>query len=476
MMLTSIVIGVRHRSLCLAAALSCVVFAQAALAADPVGDTIKEARQLNRKGENQAAVKLLQDGIDAWRAKSVADDQDANAFYQLARLLAEYSRDEEALLAVDRAIELQPKKAAYVRLRSQLLGYMERYDDSLKAMQSAVELAPKNLNYRDELASQLLDAERYDEAEKLCREVLAQEAGRAKTTISLAVALRHLDRAGEALEPINAVVEKDPDNFNARVMQALVLEDTNSLPKAYEAYQAALRLDPQAQAVISRLVVLAEILKHAADGEKYRAMMREQFELGKTRERYFARDEFRLGDRYSVLGFEYYELTGDQALRYWFDVADLQEDTNFRISLGSYSATNEIARQTGMIDGDERLFHLDLYQGRKHETYGMFRGEPSYAQTRNLVIAILDGDLKPWSASERPAKPGDKVAIELPNFVAPKPPEQSAAKKSIEKPGDQPKHESPKEKVDLKKETPKEVPKLPIEKPATKPAGDPEDD
>ena len=37
--------------------------AASATAADPVAETIKEARRLNRTGENQAAVKLLEEAI-----------------------------------------------------------------------------------------------------------------------------------------------------------------------------------------------------------------------------------------------------------------------------------------------------------------------------------------------------------------------------------------------------------------------------
>ncbi|MBS0210930.1 MAG: tetratricopeptide repeat protein [Planctomycetes bacterium] len=389
--------------------------AEPARAADPVGDTIKEARKLNRQGDNQAAIKLLRETIEEWQVKTESDAKNADAFYQLARLQTEFSHDEDALAAVDRAIELAPKKAAYVRLRSQLLGYMDRPQDALAAMRDAVELAPKNLNFKDELANLLLDAERYEEAEKLCREVLAAEADREKTTIALVVALRHLDRAREALAPIEALCEKEPDSFQGHVMRALVLEDNGDLPKAFEAYETALKLDRQAQVVVSRLVVLSEVLRRPAECDKYRAIMRAWHDEEKIRDHYFARDEFSLGNQYSVMAYEYYELSGDQALRYWFDIADLENDTAFRISLGSYALTNEMARSTGMIKEGERLYHLDLYRGRRHETYGMFVGEPSYGQTHKLVIGVLDGTLKPWSASERAVKPGDGATIEMPN-------------------------------------------------------------
>jgi hypothetical protein len=50
---------------------------------------------------------------------------------------------------------------------------------------------------------------------------------------------------------------------------------------------------------------------------------------------------------------------------------------------------------------DQRLFHLDGYYQWGHATYGMYTTEPSYDETRNLVIAILEKKLDPVSTSTR---------------------------------------------------------------------------
>jgi len=79
-------------------------------------------------------------------------------------------------------------------------------------------------------------------------------------------------------------------------------------------------------------------------------------------------------------------------------------------SLGSYEMTNSVWRETTKPKPKEgeRLFHLDEYFGNGHATYGMMVGEPSYDETRAMVVKILEGKTKPQSSSTvelQPMKP-----------------------------------------------------------------------
>lgn len=106
----------------------------------------------------------------------------------------------------------------------------------------------------------------------------------------------------------------------------------------------------------------------------------------------YCRDQFEVNGK-KVLAFEHFELKGERALRYVFSILNKTEDGEaYRISLGSYNATNAIwrARQNPKPKDDERLFHLDGYFGGIHATYGMFFPEPSYDDIRARVIKILE--------------------------------------------------------------------------------------
>jgi tRNA A37 threonylcarbamoyladenosine biosynthesis protein TsaE len=56
-------------------------------------------------------------------------------------------------------------------------------------------------------------------------------------------------------------------------------------------------------------------------------------------------------------------------------------------------------RRRCKLQQDERLYHLDLYRPKRHETYAFYQGKPSYETVRTNVMSILAGDLKPASST-----------------------------------------------------------------------------
>ena len=129
----------------------------------------------------------------------------------------------------------------------------------------------------------------------------------------------------------------------------------------------------------------------------------------------FCRDQFKAGER-SVMVFEHFELESPRGVKYVFLVLKPdKEEEDYRISLGSYDATNAFFHETGQIqDSGIRLFHLDGYYngGMKHSTFRFFEGLPDYDELKSMIESIIAGDLKPVSGSER-SEDGE-VEITLP--------------------------------------------------------------
>jgi tetratricopeptide (TPR) repeat protein len=123
----------------------------------------------------------------------------------------------------------------------------------------------------------------------------------------------------------------------------------------------------------------------------------------------FCRDQFFHADK-QVFAYEHFDLSGERALRYNFLVFTPGKDTlDFRVSLGSYKTTNDIARELGEIKPGQRLFHLDGYyeNGRAHKTFGFFNTEPTYDTVRSQVLRILDGKARAGSSSRRGGRGGE---------------------------------------------------------------------
>jgi hypothetical protein len=149
--------------------------------------------------------------------------------------------------------------------------------------------------------------------------------------------------------------------------------------------------------------VRAALVRAAQGAQNFAARDAERKELFRLRqsgedpelgqEEYYVRDEFTiLGSLVSAL--EFFELDGDRAVRYVFEVSGPDStEPEYLISLGSYTATNAIwrATQDPQPAEGERLFHLDGYfPDGTHVTFGMHYPEPSYDEVRGRVVGIIE--------------------------------------------------------------------------------------
>ena len=101
-----------------------------------------------------------------------------------------------------------------------------------------------------------------------------------------------------------------------------------------------------------------------------------------------------------VFVLEYFHPEGERMVVYSFQVrAPGAED--YRISLGSYEATNQVGWESGRRPRNVRLYHLDLYRPKFHATYAFYEGQPPYETVRENVMAILDGKVKPMSSTQQ---------------------------------------------------------------------------
>ena len=126
----------------------------------------------------------------------------------------------------------------------------------------------------------------------------------------------------------------------------------------------------------------------------------------------YCRDQFYV-DSNKIMVFEYFELRGEQAVRYSFNVLDGSgKDLIYKLSLGSYEFTTQIAREHGEINKDQRLFHLDAYSLEgEHKTYGFFVDEPDYDSVKVIVLEVIRGK-RGQISSTKPTDEGSEIKIE----------------------------------------------------------------
>lgn len=209
----------------------------------------------------------------------------------------------------------------------------------------------------------------------------------------------------QALAKYEAALKKDPKHTDALYNGGLAAYLAGRFKRAAELWEGSRKLDPGDLKVLAKLVQAWQAL---GDSKKRDAARKELFqrraalpEEERRKEARYCREQFAAGPegaKEQVMVFEYYELAGPRAVRYQFSVVQDGEEVR-RYSLGSYDLTTEYARASGQIGKDERMFHLDGYSGdgRHHQTYGLFRKEPTYEETRAMVVEILEKKRKPSS-------------------------------------------------------------------------------
>jgi tetratricopeptide (TPR) repeat protein len=239
---------------------------------------------------------------------------------------------------------------------------------------------------------------------------LAKDAGRAGDAELRESLVKGGAQSGPAETPENLAVlrqeaERNPQVAEARRAYGQALQNSGDNERAYEQFAALAKLEPQSLIAESKLVQLCETLKKTAERDEHLSKVRQHSEGRRAEQPWFCREQFAVGDKH-VVALEHFELNGPMALRYRFEVQAKKGDKSlFRITLGSYDVTTEVARQLGQIKEDERMYHLDSYAGREHSTFALLGAKPpTYEQTRKLAVEIIEGKRRPISGSTLPEK------------------------------------------------------------------------
>lgn len=187
----------------------------------------------------------------------------------------------------------------------------------------------------------------------------------------------------------------------------------NDYVTAAELWTRLKKIEPDDWQVRAKLIQVFQALEKIVERDRERTELIELWKKGDNKELKkqieFCRERLTAGGR-NVLVFELFEFKGPRGMRYVFSILNDAGKEDYRISLGSYDLTNSVWQETTKPKPKDgvRLFHLDGYFPNGHATYGMFPGEPTYEETRKLVIDILEKKKNPLSSTTRTATPNNE--------------------------------------------------------------------
>lgn len=214
-------------------------------------------------------------------------------------------------------------------------------------------------------------------------------------------------RYAEAFEAYRQALANDPTNPSLLYNTGLTAYLSGKPKDAIAPWSKLKEIEPTDWQVRSKLIQAYDSTGQKKERDEERTALLKLRKESKDKEfrkaKFYCRDQFREGDQ-RILVLEYFELEGDKPIRLSFILITPDgESTQTRYTLGSYDTTNEIAKEYVEKNGKpgDRLFHLDAYKqdGKVHELYEMFIGEPDYDRAKALVREILRGKRKPESST-----------------------------------------------------------------------------
>jgi tetratricopeptide (TPR) repeat protein len=189
-------------------------------------------------GDPNAARKALSKVIDATDA---TPDQKAEAY----SLRSVVQKDKEKQLAdMAKAIELQPNKADYLRLRAQQLYEDDKFDDALADVDSALKVEPDHASTNELRGMILLGLNKYDEALKsfdrsseLVPEAPLPYQHRGEL-------YRQKGDLQKAIEQLSKALELSPENITALLLRAGIYFEQKQTDKAIADIDKAIEIQP----------------------------------------------------------------------------------------------------------------------------------------------------------------------------------------------------------------------------------------
>jgi len=242
------------------------------------------------------------------------------------------------------------------------------------------------------------------------REANANPSDRFDKAFNAANELMDQHKPAEALSRYEEALAIQPNDTSVLFNAGLAAYLSRNFARAADLWKRLKALDPDDWRARSKLIQAYQAMGQIKERDAERAELIESWKSGKNedlaKQSEYCREQFEVNGT-KVMVFEHFEFKGDRPVRYVFSVLSSEGKEDHWYSLGSYETTNQIWHETTnpAPKKEERLFHLDGYFKNGHATYGMMVGEPSYEETRAMVVKIITGEVKPVSSSFQNTSP-----------------------------------------------------------------------
>jgi len=218
----------------------------------------------------QQAILLHQQGRSAeaeslYRKILAQNPRNADALHLLGALELQRRNLTAAIEYFDRAVEIDPNRAAFFSNRGIALQDMNRFDEALLSYERALAISPENPDVLNNRGSALRALRRFDEALSSYDRALAMRPDYAEAHNNRGNVLRDLKRPGDALGSYDSALAIQPGYADARRNRAATLQDLGRHDEALAGFEAVIVLTPHEASAYRDRGMVQQLLKRRAD-------------------------------------------------------------------------------------------------------------------------------------------------------------------------------------------------------------------
>jgi Flp pilus assembly protein TadD len=214
---------------------------RSALESNPVGMTLAQAHL--GLAEVHRANKGLPAATSEFRAYLEAQPDDANARRELAVVLADLGKNDEALAELDRSGSATTEPLSALLLRSRIYYQAKRYDDAIPVLQKAAVLAPSNADIPARLGHVYMEKRDYPDAARTLAAAFQLDPNGNDILGELIAALYFNNSYPAALKEINLLEQRESLPPVALFMRAACYDKLGQAAEALDAYRKFLAVN-----------------------------------------------------------------------------------------------------------------------------------------------------------------------------------------------------------------------------------------
>jgi tetratricopeptide (TPR) repeat protein len=196
---------------------------------------------------------------------SIAERQ-AEAYNEQAVQYFQQGRRQEAIAALQQALQLQPNYADAHGNLGNIYYYQGWHDEAAASYRRAIALKPTSAIFHSNLGNVLAEQQKFQEAETACRAALRLQPADSGSYVNLGNALKGQGKLDEAAASYREALRSQPNSPDTHYNLGLVLGEQKKHIEAIESYREAIRLTPGHADAIAALAAALVDQKNVDEG------------------------------------------------------------------------------------------------------------------------------------------------------------------------------------------------------------------